>query len=163
VFGAFVAAHGLISVYASVRSRLPGRQRLWLLVQGLVSIGFGVIAFGWTDMTELALLYFVGAWAIVLGTIGVVAGAGLPARRGTKLLILLESVLSIVFGVVMFASPDTGALALAALIAAFAIVTGTVTLTLGFELRRYGTELGRSMSEAGIGTAEAPAGAVTQL
>jgi uncharacterized membrane protein HdeD (DUF308 family) len=160
-FAAFVAASGLVSVYAGVKSNGSTRARVGLLLQGLVSIGFGVVAFVWTDMTERALLYTVGAWAILFGTIGVLAGMRLPARRSTKALFVLDALLAVVFGFVMFASPDTGALALVALIAALAIVTGTSMTTLAFELRRHGGEVGRRIRAAEASSETSPR-AVTQ-
>ena len=148
VFGAFAAAHGILGIYAALRTPLPRSRRAWLVVQGAISIAFGVVAFVWTDMTELALLYLVGAWAVAIGSTAVAAGITLPAGRTPKLLLVLEGALSIVFGVVMFASPETGALALVALIAAFAIVIGSMMLAFAFEIRRPGNEVTRAAREA---------------
>jgi uncharacterized membrane protein HdeD (DUF308 family) len=136
VFGAFVAAQGVVELAAAVRVRLPGRERLFLVVQGIVSIAFGVVSFLYTDMTQLALLYVIAAWAIAKGAIEIVAAIRLPFSRNTKILVGLTGVFSVAFGVLMFISPDDGALALVALIAALAITTGTLMVVYAFELRR---------------------------
>jgi uncharacterized membrane protein HdeD (DUF308 family) len=49
---------------------------------------------------------------------------------------MLGGVVSTLFGIVMFAHPGAGALALLSLIAAFALVTGAMQVTLALELRR---------------------------
>ncbi len=79
-------------------------------------------------MSALALLYVIGAYAIVLGIIGVAGAFSLPLNGGDRALLLLAGFVSILFGIVMFAKPGDGALVLLALIAAFALVRGIAEL-----------------------------------
>ena len=58
------------------------------------------------------------------------------ARSMQPALLVLSGIVSIVFGVVMFAMPGTGALVLLALIAAFALVTGLSELVVAIGGRR---------------------------
>ena len=57
------------------------------------------------------------------------------------MLLVLGGLLSIAFGVIMFGHPGAGAVALLALIAAFALVTGVTQITFALELRRIAAEL----------------------
>jgi uncharacterized membrane protein HdeD (DUF308 family) len=52
-----------------------------------------------------------------------------PLDRGDSALLGLTGVVSILFGIVMFAKPGDGALVLLALIAAYALVLGVAELT----------------------------------
>ena len=70
-------------------------------------------------------------------------GFNLPISGRRSLLLGLSGLLSIAFGVIMFAEPGTGAIALLALIAAFALVTGVMQIVFAFELRRVAGELKR--------------------
>ena len=66
------------------RDRRPGMAgRGWLVLSSLAGIAVGVIVFLWTDMSALALLYVIGAYAITLGIIAVGGAFWLPldARR----------------------------------------------------------------------------------
>ena len=54
---------------------------------------------------------------------------------------MLGGLLSIAFGVIMFAHPGAGAVALLALIAAFAFVTGAMQVAFALELRGVVREL----------------------
>ena len=60
-----------------------------------------------------------------------------------SLLLGLGGLLSIAFGVIMFAHPGAGAVALLALVAAFALVTGVMQIAFALELRRIVAELER--------------------
>jgi uncharacterized membrane protein HdeD (DUF308 family) len=132
VFGAFSLARGIIGLGSAISTRLP-YGRGWLVVSSLASIAVGVVVFVWTDMSARALLYVIGAYAIVI-----FAGAfRLPLLDGTDRAVLaLTGVVSVVFGIVMFAKPGDGALVLLALIAAYALVIGVAELTVAIGGKR---------------------------
>ena len=136
VFGAFSLARGVIGLGSAIGS--PMRQgRGWLAVSSLASIAVGVVVFFWTDMSALALLYVIGAYAIVLGVIAFAGAFRVPLLDGTDRAVLaLTGVVSVVFGIVMFAKPGDGALVLLALIAAYALVIGIAELTVAIGGKR---------------------------
>ena len=123
LFGAFSLASGIIMLGTAITGRMK-EGRGWLVLSGLAGIAVGVLVFSWTGMSALALLYVIGAYAIVLGIIGAGGAFWLPLGGGDRALLLLAGFVSILFGIVMFAKPGDGALVLLALIAAFALVSG---------------------------------------
>jgi uncharacterized membrane protein HdeD (DUF308 family) len=92
----------------------------------------------WPDISALALLYVIGAWAIVAGLLQIASSFELLLDGGERVLLVLSGLLSIAFGTIMWIHPGAGALALVTLIAAFAIVTGTTLLVAGYRIRRHG-------------------------
>jgi uncharacterized membrane protein HdeD (DUF308 family) len=135
VFGAFTAANGVIGLVAALRGpAISGRG--WLVLSSLVSIAFGVVILVRTDISARALLYVVGAYAISLGIITIGAGVWLPLNGGDKALLMLTGIVSILFGIVMFAKPDAGALVLLALIAAYELVKGFSELVVAIGWKR---------------------------
>ena len=135
VFGAFALARGVFGLIAAIGSPIKN-GRGWLVLSSLSGIAVGVLVFFWTDMSALALLYVIGAYAIVLG-IFVVGGAfRLPLDGGDTALLALTGVVSILFGIVMFAKPGDGALILLALIAAYALIVGVTELTVAIGWKR---------------------------
>jgi uncharacterized membrane protein HdeD (DUF308 family) len=106
------------------------------LLLGLVNIAAGMIALAWPGPTALVLVLLVGAWATTTGMVEIFAGfrAGEPA--GTRGLFFLNGLASIAFGIVLFARPDMGAVALALLFGLFNLIYGISTLVQGIELRR---------------------------
>jgi uncharacterized membrane protein HdeD (DUF308 family) len=123
LFGAFSLANGIVMLGTAITGRMK-EGRGWLVLSGLAGIAVGVLVFSWTGMSALALLYVIGAYAIVLGIIGAGGAFWLPLGGGDRALLLLAGFVSILFGIVMFAKPGDGALVLLALIAAFALVSG---------------------------------------
>ena len=66
VFGAFALARGIVSLVTAIgNSHMPGRG--WLAFSGIAGIVVGVIVFADTNMSALALLYVIGAYAIIIG------------------------------------------------------------------------------------------------
>ena len=135
LFGGYALVEGVLNVIAAVRSR--GDDQPWwaLLLEGLVSIAAGIVAFVVPGVTELALLYIIAAWAIVTGALEIVAAIRLRRRISGEARLVLNGVLSIAFGVLTMLMPGAGALSLAWLIGAYAIVFGALLLGVSFRLR----------------------------
>ena len=102
----------------------PPRPDRWLILSSLISIAFGDFVLVRTDISALALLYVVGAYAISLGVITIGGGFWLPLSGGDRAMLILTGIVSILFGIVMFAKPGDGAIVLLALIAAYELVKG---------------------------------------
>jgi uncharacterized membrane protein HdeD (DUF308 family) len=123
LFGAYALATGVISLVSAFSSAGAG-ERGWLVFSGLLGVAVGVMVLLWTSMSALALLYVIGAYAIVLGIIAIGGAFWLPLSGGDTALLVLDGLIAVVFGIVIFAKPEAGALVLLTLIAAFALVIG---------------------------------------
>jgi uncharacterized membrane protein HdeD (DUF308 family) len=127
LFGAFALVRGVFGLVAAIGS--PVHQgRGWLIVSSIAGIAVGVIVFFYTDMSALALLYVIGAYAIALGIIAIGGAFWLPLETSGRVLMTLTGSVSILFGIVMFAKPGAGALTLLALIAAYALILGVLEI-----------------------------------
>ena len=106
------------------------------LILGLVDIGAGVVALAWPGPTALVLVLLVAGWAIVTGLLEVFAAFGADEEAGTRAMFILGGLVSVAFGVVLFARPDMGALSLALLFGLFNLIAGSSMLVRGIDLRR---------------------------
>jgi uncharacterized membrane protein HdeD (DUF308 family) len=106
------------------------------LLLGLVDVGAGVIALAWPGPTALVLVLLVGAWAMVGGVVEIAAGFGVGERAGTRALFFIGGLISVAFGIVLFARPGMGAVTLALLFGLFNLVYGISALADGIDLRR---------------------------
>jgi len=149
LFGAYAFVDGVIVLSFGLMA--AGEHKRWwpLLVGGLFGIAAGVLTFVQPVATALALVYVIGAWAIVTGALEIVAAICLRKVITNEWLMGFSGAISIVFGAVVLAQPATGALAVVFLFGYYAILAGVSQITLGFRLRGLGKVLRqRSQSAA---------------
>jgi uncharacterized membrane protein HdeD (DUF308 family) len=145
--GAFALVAGLTALYAAYRAPVNRARRTWLALDGVLAIAFAVLVLVWPDLSARGLLFAIAAWAVATGIVEFGLGAAvLPVTGPRSLLLMFWGVVSAAFGAIMFARPGAGALALLALVAAFAIVTGVTQVAYAVELRRLAGELERRLS-----------------
>ena len=138
LFGAYAFVDGVFALVALFRG--AGKDRFWMLVlEALVGIGIGILTIAHPALTALALLYYVGIWAILTGIFELVAAIRLRKEISGEFWLGLAGVLSIIFGVLLFATPGPAALALTIWIGAYALLFGVTLLFLAFRLRRFHT------------------------
>lgn len=139
MFGFYAVADGVFNVAAAFgRKRLAAREAPWwaLLIQGVLGILAGCLAFFLPGLTALALLYLIGGWAIVTGVLSIVTAVRLRKQITGEWVMVLSGVLSIAFGVLLFAFPGPGALAVLIWIGAYAVIFGVMLISLGVRLRK---------------------------
>ncbi len=137
VIGAWAFIDGVFAIASAFGH--SGREAVWYVLEGLLGIAVGVATFFYPNLTAQALVYLVGFWAILTGIFEVVAGFELPLSRDW--LLALAGALSIIFGVLVFFNPGSGALAIVWLIAVYALVFGVTMLVFGIRLRGLGAKL----------------------
>jgi uncharacterized membrane protein HdeD (DUF308 family) len=136
LFGAYALVDGVFALAAIVIG--GGREGRWLplLIEGIAGIAAGIATLLWPDLTALALLYFIAAWALVTGVFEVVAAVHLRREIEDEWLLGLSGLASVVFGLLLVvARPDQGALAIVWLIGLYAIIFGALLVGVGLRLR----------------------------
>jgi uncharacterized membrane protein HdeD (DUF308 family) len=112
-----------------------------MLIQGIISIAAGVIAFLLPAAAAVGLLLLIAAWAVATGIMEIVAAIRLRKEITGEWVLILSGILSVAFGVLLFLFPRAGALAVIIWIGAYAIVFGILMITLGVRLRRLVREV----------------------
>jgi len=140
---AFALATGVTTLAGALTVPMRPSNRAWVGFEGLVGVAAGVAVVVWPNLSAVALVYAIAAWAIAVGVIELALALTLPLSGGRSVLLLLSALVTGFFGVVMFARPGAGAIALLALIGAFALITGITQIAYALELRRVAAELER--------------------
>ena len=138
VFGAFAFADGILALVSAVQRRGVSDRWWMLLLQGLAGVAAGVVTVVWPDLTTLALLYLIAAWALVIGALEIAAAIRLRKVITGEWLLALGGIAALGFGVLLILFPQAGALAVVLWIGAYALVAGVLLLALGFRLRAWG-------------------------
>jgi uncharacterized membrane protein HdeD (DUF308 family) len=137
-FGAFAIVDGVFAIGSAIR-RAERRVEWWPeLIEGILGIIIGLIAFIWPGLTALGLLYIIGAWAVITGITEIAAAVRLRAAIDNEWFLGLSGVLSVVWGVILFIFPGTGAIAIAWLIGILAIIYGAALLSFAWRIHNRG-------------------------
>ena len=117
---------------------LPPLARHWwvFLVRGLVAIAFGLVALFYPAATLVTFILFYGIFALVDGVFAVVSAIRGMEGMGSRWWLALVGVLGIVAGLVTFFWPGITALALLAVIGAWALVYGIFEIIGAIRLRK---------------------------
>jgi uncharacterized membrane protein HdeD (DUF308 family) len=145
MFGVYALIDGIFDLVAAFRGE--NRRARWaLILEGLLGIAAGVVAFVWPETAAVALLFVIAAWAIITGVLEIIAAVRLRREIDNEWLLGIAGVLSILFGLALVLFPGAGLLTLVFLIGGYAIVFGVLMIALGLRLRGHGalTETGRA-------------------
>jgi uncharacterized membrane protein HdeD (DUF308 family) len=135
MFGAYAMVDGVIAIVAGLQ-QTKDSPRWWVfLLEGLVSVGAGVVAFMWPGLTAYILLIVIAAWAVVTGVLEIAAAIRLRREITNEWMLGLSGLLSVALGVLLFMRPVIGGLALVWTIGAYAVIFGVLLISLGFRLR----------------------------
>src|ERR1700756_468984 len=111
------------------------------LLLGLIDLAAGVIALVWPGPTALVLVLIIGIWAVIGGFAELFAAFQSGETAGTRALFILGGLVSVAFGVVLFARPGVGAVTLALLFGLYALIYGFSQITAGVQVRRLGGDV----------------------
>jgi uncharacterized membrane protein HdeD (DUF308 family) len=137
LFGAYSLVDGVFAILAGLRAA-QRHERWWpLALEGLVDIVVGVIALAMPAAAALALLYVVSAWAIVTGVFRIAAAVRLRREIQGEWFLILNGVLSVLFGVAIIVFPAVGLVTLVWIVGMYAVLVGVVFLALAFRLRGH--------------------------
>src|SRR5215467_12092443 len=106
------------------------------LLLGLVSLAAGVVALAWPAPTALVLVLVIGIWAVIGGIVEIVNGFGSGETAGMRAMFILTGLVSVAFGVLLFARPNVGAVTLALLFGLYSMIYGVSQITLGVQLHQ---------------------------
>lgn len=137
LFGFYALLDGVLAIVAAVRA--VGQHQSWvmLLVEGILGVVAGLIAFFYPGITALVLLYIIAFWAIVTGILEIVAAVSLRRAIANEIFLIIAGVLSVLFGILLIVNPGAGALSVVFVIGIYAIIFGISLIALAFRLRSH--------------------------
>jgi uncharacterized membrane protein HdeD (DUF308 family) len=135
LFGAFVLAHGIGNIAAAIGGRDESETWWVLLLTGGIGICAALVTLISPGITAVTLLFLIAMWALVTGFLEVVTAVELRREIDGELWLGLGGLITIAFGMFLLARPEVGALAVAWLIACYAIGFGALQIVQAFEAR----------------------------
>src|SRR5213083_3795277 len=138
-FGAWVLLDGIFRIVGAIGHRASDPDWGWHLVIGILGIVVGLLTFHAPQITALALIIYIAAWALMIGATEIAIAIKMRREIKGEWFLILMGLCSIVFAVMLLWNPLPGALALVWLIGSYAIAFGILGIILGFRLRSLPT------------------------
>ncbi len=135
LFGAYALVDGVFALVGVFGGTRGGTPRWLLLLEGVVSILAGIIAFVFPGLTAIALLYLVAAWAVITGLAEIATAIRQRQEIRGEWALILGGILSVLFGLLLAVLPGVGILSLIWLIGAYAVAFGVLLLITAFRVR----------------------------
>jgi uncharacterized membrane protein HdeD (DUF308 family) len=143
LFGWYALVHGIFSMVAAIGYQPESGNRWLLALEGVVGMLAGIITLRSPTATALVLIFFVWIWAVATGILRIAEAIRLRNEIRGEVWLALSGVVTVVFGLMLRLRPIAGLVALAWIIAAYALLLGLLEILLGLELRAMGrTRLG---------------------
>jgi uncharacterized membrane protein HdeD (DUF308 family) len=90
----------------------------------------------WPGPTAVVLVLVVAIWAFVAGFAEIFGAFGRGETAGTRAMLIVTGLISIVLGVVLSSRPDIGAVTLALLFGLFSMTYGVSQIVQGVQMRQ---------------------------
>ncbi|MGH9966603.1 MAG: HdeD family acid-resistance protein, partial [Pyrinomonadaceae bacterium] len=109
LFGAYALVDGAFAIVAGIKASKDHKRWWLLLIEGILSVFAGVLAFVVPGITALILLGLIAGWALVTGVLEIAAAIQMRKHITGEWLLVLSGVLSVLFGVLLLMNPRAGA------------------------------------------------------
>lgn len=137
-FAIFMMFDGVISLIG-VFSNWNTEEDKWILVaEGVLSLLLGFLVYRKPETFVSFIAFLISFWAIFSGIYRVAMAIQLRKEIEGEGWLILSGILSILFGVIVFAQPGIGIATLMMIIAIFAILVGILLIVLSLKLRKSG-------------------------
>src|SRR5882762_540920 len=139
LFGAWVLVDGVFRVVGAIGHRPSDPEWGFHLIIGILGIIIGFLTFHAPQITALALVIYIAAWALMIGATEIALAIKLRREIKGEWFLILMGLASIVFAVMLLWNPAVGAAALIWIIAWYAVIMGVLAIIFGFRLRSLPT------------------------
>jgi uncharacterized membrane protein HdeD (DUF308 family) len=133
VFAAYAIVDGVIAIVLGFGA--PQGPRWLLVVGGILGVVIGAYTVVSPQVTAVALVLLIGAFAIVRGVAEVGTAIRLRNYIESAWLYVLSGIVSVVFGTYLIVAPGEGALAVLFVIGFYALFAGFAYIAMGLQLR----------------------------
>ena len=136
LFAAYMLLGGILAIVAGIRAAERHGRSMPLFFEGALNILVAILAAVWPGQTIVAIVYIVGAWALLSGGFLVAAALRLRTSAPGEWMLGLLGILAILFGIALFAWPEAAAVAFSWWIGIFALLFGVTLVSLAMRLKK---------------------------
>jgi uncharacterized membrane protein HdeD (DUF308 family) len=153
VFAAYAIVDGILAIAFGVSA--PGGPQWLLVIAGILGIAIGIYTVASPQVTAVALVLFIGAFAIVRGVAEVGTAIWFRNVIDSAWLYVLSGIVSIAFGAFLIVAPGDGAFAVLFVIGFYALFAGVMYVAVGLRLRGLNKTLESASTSTGATSSHA--------
>ena len=136
LFAAYALIDGVLA-FASLFTPRGRANWIWVIIEGILSIGAAVVAIAFPGLTALTFAIVIGIWAIILGVLRIIQAVQLRQVIDNEWSLGLSGLAVVIFGAILLIAPGAGVLSLLWLIGIWSIIFGVMMIVFGFRLRNH--------------------------
>ncbi|MFP4472196.1 MAG: HdeD family acid-resistance protein [Bacteroidales bacterium] len=139
-FGIVLIVIGIVGIVAAVRNMKMDKPYMSSMISSIVSLLVGILILVYTQQSLQVFVIIIGIWAVILGIMQLIITLNLLEGK-RKTMLLINSMITILFGLILFFNPFTSAVALVFIVGILAVIFGGILLYFAFSLQSIEEEL----------------------
>jgi uncharacterized membrane protein HdeD (DUF308 family) len=140
VIGVLFVIIGFGQSVEAITTHRQGSYWGMLLLRGLINLVVGLVLIFWPSATVTVVVWLVGLDLVITGVLALIVSFQVPKEMGRSSL-LVQSVITVVLGVLIMAWPDATLTVIGVLLAALLILFGLMLLISGYQLSKAKVEI----------------------
>ncbi len=144
ILAIFMVIDGVFSLAGVVLNRKSTGDKSLLLIEGIISLVLGIIVYRNPDAALLFVTVAISIWAIFSGVSKILIALQLRKEIKGEFWMILSGIISVIFGIVVFAQPGIAVVTLMWIIAVFALLIGITLTIISLKIRKAGKILLKS-------------------
>lgn len=137
-FGAFILLDGIVGMVTAIRRVKEDNDWWWLLLQAFIGILLGAVTLFAPFVTAVVLIYYIAGWLLFIGLLEIVIAIRLKRRITGEIWYIAGGLLSILTSIVLIGAPLRGAISIAWLVGAYAILFGILLIGASYRIKKKG-------------------------
>jgi uncharacterized membrane protein HdeD (DUF308 family) len=142
-FGIVLIIGGLVGLYYSINSMKNEKPYLLNLLSSVVSTLVGIFIVIYTQRSLEIFAVIIGIWAIIIGVLQLIISLSLSKSSTHKKMLIINSIVTLIFGLILFFNPFESVVAIVFLIGVLAIIFGSVLIYLSLVIRKFEDDITR--------------------
>ena len=134
LFAVYLIVDGVIGLFAAFRMSHADNRWWYLLAEAVLNLLMGALALAFPGGAILAFVIVTAVWALLSGGFLLAAAFRLGLSHG-RLWLAIGGIISIIWGMLLIATPLMGAVVLTWWLGAYAVLFGIMLIAAGLKLR----------------------------
>lgn len=135
-FGFVLLLGGFVLLIFALMKKQKKQDYGLLIFEGIVTLVIGLIILLFTRQTLELFVILIGIWAIILGILQLVMLAGINEPGSNKKVLLINGLITLAFGILIFFNPFQAAIIFTRIIGLIALVFGILMIYLSIQLSK---------------------------